>query len=104
MGQVDLLRVHPPATSCCCHSDDMNSTTAANHGCACAGLANKGALEVNVTQDGSFAVVKKLTPQPVAAGYAFSKIFTNWEKVCGLLANGSAYCWGKSNASMLPAA
>jgi hypothetical protein len=36
------------------------------------------------------------TPLPVTGGHVFTQLSGGWEHTCGLTADGTAYCWGKS--------
>ena len=67
-----------------------------DHSC---GLRSDGAAYCwgnnDVGQLGDGSLTSRLTPVPVAGGYAFTQLVAGADHTCGLAINGKAYCWGR---------
>jgi alpha-tubulin suppressor-like RCC1 family protein len=61
----------------------------------CWGANNRGQLGIGTTANSA------LTPQPVAGGLTFLSLRAGAYHVCGLVADGSAYCWGNNDLGQL---
>ena len=83
---------------------DDGAGTSANSGFSCGlasgkaycwGANNRGQLGIGTT--GNFVSI----PQPVAGGHTFVALRAGGFHACGLVADGSAYCWGNNDAGQI---